>query len=105
QARVDATAYPAAKAAVLHLTRCLAAQLAPYGIRANAVTPNRVATEVGPGEVPRNWEVRNLIGRQIRPEDVARAARFLASDEADAVTGTELLVDGGALRLFGVPTR
>jgi NAD(P)-dependent dehydrogenase (short-subunit alcohol dehydrogenase family) len=49
QARLDAVAYPAAKAGVLHLTRCLAAQLAPHGIRVNAVTPNRVATLVGPG--------------------------------------------------------
>jgi len=100
QARTDATAYPAAKAAVLHLTECLAAQLAPYGIRVNAVTPNRVATTVEAGEVPRNWTVRNLIGRQITPGDVAQAVAFLASDHADAITGVELLVDGGALRVL-----
>jgi NAD(P)-dependent dehydrogenase (short-subunit alcohol dehydrogenase family) len=105
QARLDATAYPAAKAGVLHLTRCLAAQLAPYGIRVNSATPNRVQTEVGPGEVPRNWEIRNLIGRQITPQDVARAVVFLASDEADAITGVELLVDGGALKVLPTPTR
>jgi 3-oxoacyl-[acyl-carrier protein] reductase len=100
QARVDATAYPAAKAAVLHLTTCLAAQLAPHGIRVNAVTPNRVLTAVGEGEVPRNWQVRNLIGRQIAPQDVANAVAFLASDEAEAITGIELLVDGGALKVM-----
>jgi NAD(P)-dependent dehydrogenase (short-subunit alcohol dehydrogenase family) len=100
QARVDATAYPAAKAGVLHLTRCLAAQLAPHGIRVNSVSPNRVATEVGPGEVPRNWEIRNFIGRQITPNDVAQAVVFLASDEADAITGIEVLVDGGALKVL-----
>ena len=103
QARVDATAYPAAKGAVLHLTRCLAAQLAPYGIRVNSVTPNRVLTAVEPGEVPRNWTVRNLIGRQITPEDVARAVVFLASDDGAAITGTELLVDGGALLMVASP--
>jgi NAD(P)-dependent dehydrogenase (short-subunit alcohol dehydrogenase family) len=103
QARLDATAYPAAKAAVLHLTECLAAQLAPYGIRVNAVTPNRVLTKVEAGEVQRNWTVRNLIGRQITPEDVAHAVAFLASDEADAITGIELLVDGGALKVLPTP--
>jgi NAD(P)-dependent dehydrogenase (short-subunit alcohol dehydrogenase family) len=103
QARVDATAYPAAKAAVLHLTECLAAQLAPHAIRVNAVTPNRVLTTVGPGEVQRNWTVRNLIGRQITPQDVAHAVAFLASDEADAITGIELLVDGGALKVLPTP--
>jgi NAD(P)-dependent dehydrogenase (short-subunit alcohol dehydrogenase family) len=100
QARIDATAYPAAKAAVLHLTTCLAAQLAPHGIRVNAVTPNRVLTAVGPNEVQRNWQIRNLIGRQITPQDVANSVAFLASDEAEAITGIELLVDGGALKVL-----
>ena len=103
QSRVDATAYPTAKAGVLHLTRCLSAQLAPHGIRVNSVTPNRVATTVEAGEVPRNWQVRNLIGRQITPQDVARAVVFLASEDASAVTGVELLVDGGALRMTAAP--
>jgi 3-oxoacyl-[acyl-carrier protein] reductase len=103
QSRVDATAYPTAKAGVLHLTRCLSAQLAPYSIRVNAVTPNRVATTVEAGEVPRNWQVRNLIGRQITPADVANAVVFLASEEASAITGIELVVDGGALRMLAAP--
>lgn len=97
--RADATAYPSAKAGVLNLTRSLAVQLAPYGIRVNSVTPNRVATEVGPGEKPRVWEINNLIGRQIRPQDVARAAVFLASDDADAINGIDLLVEGGVLAM------
>ena len=105
QARVDATAYPAAKAGGLHLTECLAAQLAPYGIRVNSVTPNRVMTSVEPGEVPRNWQVNNLIGRQITPRDVANAVVFLASARAEGITGTELLVDGGALRAGAAPAR
>jgi NAD(P)-dependent dehydrogenase (short-subunit alcohol dehydrogenase family) len=100
QSRTDATAYPAAKAAVLHLTRCLAAQLAPHGIRVNSVTPNRVATTVEANEVPRVWKVSNLIGRQITPQDVARTVLFLASDQADAITGSEVLVEGGALRML-----
>ena len=103
--RLDAVAYPAAKAGVLHLTRCLAAQLAPHGIRVNSITPNRVATEVGEGEVPRNWQIQNLIGRQITPQDVARAAVFLASDDADAITGIDLQVDGGSLQTLASPPR
>ncbi len=95
--RTDATAYPSAKAGVLNLTRSLAAQLGPHNIRVNSITPNRVMTEVGPGERPRAWEITNLIGRQIRPEDVARAAVFLASGDADAITGIDLLVEGGVL--------
>jgi len=94
--RADATAYPSAKGGVLNLTRSLAIQLAPYRIRVNSITPNRVATEVGPGEVPRRWAVTNLIGRQTTPLDIARAAVFLASDDAEAITGIDLLVDGGA---------
>jgi NAD(P)-dependent dehydrogenase (short-subunit alcohol dehydrogenase family) len=97
--RGDATAYPSAKAGVLNLTRSLAVQLAPHGIRVNSITPNRVATEVGPGEKPRVWEINNLIGRQIRPQDVARAAVFLASDDADAINGIDLLVEGGVLAM------
>jgi NAD(P)-dependent dehydrogenase (short-subunit alcohol dehydrogenase family) len=103
--RLDAVAYPAAKAGVLHLTRCLAAQLAPHNIRVNSLTPNRVATEVGAGEVPRSWQIQNLIGRQINPQDVARAAVFLASDNADAITGIDLLVEGGSLQTLASPPR
>jgi NAD(P)-dependent dehydrogenase (short-subunit alcohol dehydrogenase family) len=93
--RGDATAYPSAKAGVLNLTRSLAVQLAPHSIRVNSITPNRVATVVGPGEKPRVWQINNLIGRQIQPEDVARAAVFLASSDADAINGIDLLVEGG----------
>jgi NAD(P)-dependent dehydrogenase (short-subunit alcohol dehydrogenase family) len=105
RARLDATAYPAAKGGVLHLTRCLAAQLAPYGIRVNSITPNRVLTAVEAHEVPRAWQVSNLVGRQITPADVAGAAVFLASDDGDAITGIDLLVDGGSLQMVAAPTR
>jgi NAD(P)-dependent dehydrogenase (short-subunit alcohol dehydrogenase family) len=93
--RADATAYPSAKAGVLNLTRSLAVQLAPHNIHVNSITPNRVATVVGPGEKPRVWQINNLIGRQIQPDDVARAAVFLASSDADAINGIDLLVEGG----------
>lgn len=93
--RTDATAYPSAKGGVLNLTRSLAMQLAPYDIRVNSITPNRVRTVVGPGEKPRDWKVSNLVGRQCTPEDVARTAVFLASKDSDMITGSDILVDGG----------
>ncbi len=93
--RSDATAYPSAKGGVLNLTRSLAMQLAPFNIRVNSITPNRVKTVVGPGEKPRNWTVTNLVGRQCTPEDVARTAVFLASEDSDMITGADILVDGG----------
>lgn len=94
--RPDATAYSAAKAGVLNLTRCLAIQLAPR-IRVNSVTPNKVGSPVGESETRTPGTVTNLRGRNGIPEDIANAVVFLASDEADFVTGADLLVDGGVL--------
>lgn len=93
--RSNAVAYPSAKAGVYNLTRSLAIQLAPHGIRVNTVTPNRIRTEAEPGAPPRAWQVTNLVGRQGTPQDVAAAVVFLASDEADFITGSDITVDGG----------
>ncbi len=95
--RENATAYPAAKGGVLNLTRALAVQLAPHAIRVNSITPNRVQTEAEPGAPDRNRPVDNLIGRPCMPRDVALAALFLASADADFITGIDLPVDGGVL--------
>ena len=95
--RKDATAYPAAKGGLLHLTRTLAVQLGPHNIRVNSITPNRVLTEAEPGAPARATSVTNLVGRQCTPEDVAAAAVFLASPEADFITGIDLPVEGGVL--------
>ncbi len=99
--RHDATAYTAAKAGVLNLTRSLAIQLAPYGIRVNSVTPNRIGSPVGEAEVPANRPVSNLVGRRGEPRDVAAAVVFLASDDADFIAAADVLVDGGALAAGG----
>jgi NAD(P)-dependent dehydrogenase (short-subunit alcohol dehydrogenase family) len=96
--RTDATAYTAAKAAVLNLTRSLAAQLAPHGIRVNSVTPNRIGSPVGEDVVPENRYVKNLVGAPGGvPADIAAAVLFLCEDESDFITAADLLVDGGAL--------
>lgn len=97
EGRPNATAYPAAKAGALHLARSLAMQLAPYNIRVNSVTPNRVLTEAEPGAPPRATSVANLIGRQITPADIAGTCVFLAGPDADALTGADIYVDGGVL--------
>lgn len=97
RARPNATAYPAAKAAVINLTRSFAAQLAPYGIRANSVTPNKVGSPVGQDVEPEDRKRRNLVGRGAQPLDIANAVLYLASEESGFVDATDLVVDGGVL--------
>ncbi len=102
--RADATAYTAAKGGVLNLTRSLAIQLSPYGIRVNSVTPNRIGSPVGQETIAGgNREVSNLVGRQGMPPDIAAVVSFLASDEADFIAATDFLADGGSLA-GSVPT-
>ena len=92
--------YCMTKAAIAHLTKCLAVEWAPHGINVNAVAPTFVRT---PGTV--NWLAdadfrRDLLariplGRVGEPPDVAAAVVFLASPAAAMITGTTLLIDGG----------
>jgi NAD(P)-dependent dehydrogenase (short-subunit alcohol dehydrogenase family) len=97
RARPNALAYPAAKAGVINMTRSIAAQLAPYGIRVNSVTPNKVGSPVGRDEEPKNRARRNMLGRGCRPEDIAGAVVFLVSSDASFITAIDLVVDGGVL--------
>ncbi|WP_405824790.1 SDR family oxidoreductase [Streptomyces sp. NBC_01390] len=90
-------AYGTSKAALLHLTQQLAGELAPK-VRVNSVSPGLVRTEMArfvwePGE--KEIATGLPLGRIGEPEDIARAVLWLASDAAEWVTGTDLLVDGG----------
>ncbi|MCM6772563.1 SDR family oxidoreductase [Nocardia sp. CDC159] len=93
-------AYPASKAAIVGLTRQMAAEYAPLGIRVNAVGPGLVLTEGTRGEfgdpgVARAIGAAMPLGRLGTPDDIAAAVGFLASPAAGYVTGQVLFVDGG----------
>jgi NAD(P)-dependent dehydrogenase (short-subunit alcohol dehydrogenase family) len=93
--------YGASKAAVVAMTAGLARELAPHGIRVNAISPSVIETEmVRPFLTPSVRErvmTRFPLGRLATVEDVARMALFLASDDAAFVTGQNIAVDGGFL--------
>ncbi|MBE6989796.1 MAG: glucose 1-dehydrogenase [Ruminococcaceae bacterium] len=90
--------YSATKAALIGLTRSLAAELAPTHIRVNCVAPGVIRTDMLdtlPPEVLPQLAQETPWGRLGTPEDVARAVAFLASEQADFITGQVLTVDGG----------
>jgi NAD(P)-dependent dehydrogenase (short-subunit alcohol dehydrogenase family) len=91
-------AYNASKAAVHHLTRSLAAEWAPLGVRVNAVAPGYVVTEMTPIERPefqRYWIDDAPQQRAASPEEIAPSVVFLASPASSYMTGSILTIDGG----------
>lgn len=109
QAGFGPVVYSAAKAAVAHMSRCLAVELAPFGTRVNAICPGVIVTNIfttGLGmqgaaaeaflpkvdDALSSWAP---MGRSGQPEDIANAALWLASPEASYVTGQAITVDGG----------
>lgn len=109
QAGFGPVVYSAAKAAVAHMSRCLAVELAPFNIRVNAICPGIIITNIFTNAlgVPANVREAMLpkldtalanwapMGRAGIPEDIANTAAWLASPEASYVTGQAITVDGG----------
>ena len=113
----NAAAYCTAKAAEIHLARCLALEGAPLGIRVNVVNPDAVlrgskiwtgewrdqraaAYKMKPEELEEHYRKRSLLQVNVLPEDIAEAAYFLASDMAAKSTGNIINVDGGNAQSF-----
>lgn len=98
--------YNASKGAVSNLTRSIALELAPHGVRVNAVNPSLTMTEmtaVFQQHLPLMEKVleRIPLGRGARPEEIASVIAFLASDDASFVNGVNLPVDGGVIASNG----
>jgi 2-keto-3-deoxy-L-fuconate dehydrogenase len=98
--------YAASKAGLLALTRSLAVEAAPYGVRVNAVVPGAIDTPMvrrfiaaatDPWAVEQQFASLSPLGRMGRADEVAECVLFLASDAASFVTGSALTVDGGLL--------
>ena len=104
-AQEGAAAYCATKAALTGLTKAMALELAPHGIRVNGIAPGDILTETN-ANVQNEAKERGISGdffrkiplsRRGSPEDIGRVAAFLASDDASYITGETIVVDGGFL--------
>lgn len=103
--------YGAAKAAVIHLTKCVAMELGESGVRVNSISPGAIATgifakalgvETGAADqkaagMREVFKTAQPIPRAGIPDDIAQAAAFLASDQASFINGSDLVIDGGVI--------
>ena len=97
------SAYVASKFGVRGLTKAVAAELAPFGVRCNSVHPGIIDTPMAEGLNTQGYDYP--LGRMARSEEVTNLVLYLASDEASYSTGSEFIVDGG-LTMGGIsPTR
>jgi len=107
----DYLAYTVSKGGLRQMTKAMALELAPYGIRVNAIGPGSVKTDMLGGVVRNNDAMvrtlsRTPLGRVALPDEVAGVAAFLASEDASYVTGETIYVDGGRLALnYTMPPR
>lgn len=101
---VRLTAYAVSKAALLHLTKCMAVELGPFNVQANAIVPGWTETDMAERMkqspmYPRTLELTPA-GRWGVPQDIANTALFLASHASDYVNGATLVVDGGMTQTY-----
>ena len=94
------TVYSASKSGLLGFTRALAQELAADGITVVGISPGPFATElntplINDAELNRQFLTKIPLGRWGRPEEIGKLARFLCSDDAGFITGTDILIDGG----------
>lgn len=99
---LGAMAHSTSKAGIIAMTRHMAMEGREFGIRANSISPgltetNQTREQLKNKEWADHMLGRIMLGRLAKPEEVAQAALFLASDESSYITGTDLLVDGGML--------
>jgi len=111
RAGLSSHSYSAAKAAVIHLTRCVAVELGEHGVRVNSISPGAIVTGIfakGAGvsgaaadqatdSLKASFARLQPIPRAGLPDDIAHAALFLASDASSFINGHDLVVDGGAV--------
>lgn len=112
-------AYNVAKAGVVSLTQTFALEMAPFGVRVNAISPGPIATEFHDVVMPERASTLGIsretmiekvrlgipLGRWGNTNDVAQAALFLASDQSDWVTGQNLIVSGGLSGVAASPPK
>jgi 3-oxoacyl-[acyl-carrier protein] reductase len=90
-------AYDASKGGIEAMTRAMALDLAPYGVRVNAIVPGLIRTYDVTDEIARERGAVVPLGRLGSPEDIAGPTVFLATDDARYITGASIVVDGGVL--------
>jgi 3-oxoacyl-[acyl-carrier protein] reductase len=93
-ARMNSEVYSASKAAVIHMTKYFAVHAAPLGVRVNCVSPGGVFNNQGEDFV-QNYTQRTPFNRMAKDQEICGAVIFLASSEADYVSGQNIVVDGG----------
>jgi NAD(P)-dependent dehydrogenase (short-subunit alcohol dehydrogenase family) len=110
------SAYVASKHAALGLVRAAACDMAPFGVRVNAVCPGAVLTPMldevltalnpqDPAKARANFAASSPLGRLIEPREIAEAVFYLCSDAAKSITGAEIVVDAGLTTFAGSSTR